>query len=278
MPFFTCNDIDLYYEVHGEGLPLLLISGLGGGAWSWYGQVPYFEQFYRTIVFDNRGAGRSSMPPGPYSIKGFAEDALCLLDALEVDKAFVVGISMGGMIAQELALMAPERVRGLILGCTNCGGETSISPSQETMQILLNNEGLSHEQIVRKNLPIFLSEECLSNDPETVTTYVKAQIEAPPQPEEAFLAQLAAIRDFDVCDRLVELQMPTLIMSGSRDVLIPRENAYILTQSIAHADLVFLPGAGHAIHAESRGDFNLIIDNFIQQYVNEDEFEETPSL
>ena len=96
MPTCTCETIDLYYEVHGEGTPLLLISGLGGGSWSWYGQVPYFSQYYRTIVFDNRGAGRSSMPPGPYTMDQLARDALCLLDRLEVEKAFVLGLSMGG--------------------------------------------------------------------------------------------------------------------------------------------------------------------------------------
>src|SRR4029077_21119 len=112
------GDIEMYYEEHGSGDPLLLVMGLAADSTAWMFQLPDFARHYRTIVFDNRGVGRSSKPAGPYTIHQMADDAAGLLDALDVRRAHVVGVSMGGMIAQELALRHPARVRGLVLGCT----------------------------------------------------------------------------------------------------------------------------------------------------------------
>ncbi|MCE5244793.1 MAG: alpha/beta fold hydrolase [Syntrophobacteraceae bacterium] len=271
MPTLLCETAEIYYEVHGQGAPLLLISGLGGGTWSWYGQIPYFRNYYRAIVFDNRGAGRSSMPPGPYRMDRFAHDALCLLDHLEVEKAFVLGLSMGGMIAQELTLLAPERVRALVLGCTHCGGEAQVPPDPEVVRKLLDNDGLDHEGIIEKNLPLFLSRECIENRPEVARAYRAAQLAAPPQPDFAFKAQLAAVSGFDASTRLHQIGVPVMIVAGSHDVLIPRENAYILAGAMPGAQLAILPGAGHALHAECADTLNSIADNFFQQFIPEDE-------
>jgi pimeloyl-ACP methyl ester carboxylesterase len=112
------DSIELYYEEHGSGDPLLLIMGLAADSVAWMFQIPAFAERYRTIVFDNRGVGRSDKPPGPYSIHQMANDTAGLLDALGIERAHVVGVSMGGMIAQELALNHPQRVRGLVLACT----------------------------------------------------------------------------------------------------------------------------------------------------------------
>src|ERR1041384_755350 len=112
------GSVELYWEEHGSGDPLLLIMGLAADSRAWMFQIPDFAARYRTIAFDNRGVGRSSKPAGPYTIHEMADDAAGLLDALSIDRAHVVGVSMGGMIAQELVLRAPEKVRGLVLGCT----------------------------------------------------------------------------------------------------------------------------------------------------------------
>jgi len=267
MPLCKCQEIDIYYETSGDGQPLMLISGLSGGSWSWYEQVPFFKNHFRTITFDNRGAGRSSMPAGPYSIKQLAEDALSLLNHLAADKSFILGLSMGGMIAQELVLLAPHRIQAVVLGCTHCGGDLRIPPSPEVLETFMNNTGLSHEQIVDKNLPFFFSESCRKNRPHVINAYRKVQLETPLQPEHTFHAQLQAIGSFSCCDRLPQIQVPILVITGSDDVLVPAANARILAGRIPHAELIEIPGAGHAIHAECRDHLNESSLAFFKRHV-----------
>jgi 3-oxoadipate enol-lactonase len=264
MPFCRCSDLQLYYEVHGEGLPLLLISGLGGGTWSWYAQVPYFEPFYRVIIADNRGVGRSGMPPGPYRMEEFAADLLGLLDHLQVEQTLVMGLSMGGMIAQELALLAPQRVRALVLGCTHCGGAERIGPAPDVLSRFADNRGLTQEQIVDKNIGFFFSHGCRETRPDLVAAYRTAQVEAPLQPEPAFLAQLDAIRTFDACSRLARITAPTLVVVGTEDVLVPAQNARLLVKYIPTAQLAEIPGAGHALHAECGQQLNALAHDFFR--------------
>lgn len=266
MPYCTSGGISLYYQVQGQGTPLLLLSGLGGGVWSWFGQIPFFQAHYQTIAFDNRGAGRSDIPPPPYAIHEFARDALGLLDHLQVEQAFVLGLSMGGMIAQELILTAPHRVRALVLGCTHCGGSLHISPSPRVVQTLMNNAGLTQEGVIRKNLPLFFSEAGLQSRREDVESYVQALLQAPHQSAEAFEAQLKAIRDFDCCGRLDAISTPTLIITGSMDILVPPENSRILAERIPHAEHVVIPGAGHALHVECRDTLNTLALDFFNRH------------
>ena len=196
------------------------------------------------------------MPQGPYRMQQLAEDARCLLDHLALEKAFVLGLSMGGMIAQELALMIPHRIQALFLGCTHGGGASAARPARAVMEILLNNAGLTQEQIIEKNLPIFFSEACRKEQPDLIAAYCAAQLSAPQQPADAFHAQLAAINTFDAGARLRQIEIPTMIVTGSEDVLIPPENARILAGALPHAEMVVIPGAGHALHAECRDRLN----------------------
>jgi len=267
MPFCRCQEVTLYYETHGEGPALLLVSGLGGGSWSWYGQVPFFAKRYRTIIFDNRGAGRSTMPKGPYRMSQLADEARFLLDHLGVDKTFVLGLSMGGMIAQQLALQIPRRIRAMFLGCTHAGGASLTPPTRAVMDLLINNAGLTQRQILEKNIPLFFSERCRQTQPEVVAAYCEAQLAAPPQPPEAFHAQLAAIRTFDVSDRLGQLVIPTMLVTGSEDVLIPPANTEMLAKLLPHAETVILTGAGHAFHAECCDRLNHLADDFFQRHL-----------
>lgn len=267
MAYCLCGRVRIYWEVNGTGPDLLLVSGLGGGTWSWYGQVPFFQRFYRTIAYDNRGAGRSDAPQGPYSIRQFAEDSLCLLDSLNVEEVLVMGLSMGGMIAQEMALMAPRRVKALVLGCTHFGGELRVPPDPQAIQTLMNNDGLTCEQIVDKNLPLFFSAEFMKSRPEALDAYRQVQLSAPEQPVHAFQAQLKAIRSHDCSERISGIQAPTLLVTGSRDILVPRENTYLMAEKLPHAEVVVIPGAGHALHVESRDEVNEIVHHFFQAFI-----------
>jgi pimeloyl-ACP methyl ester carboxylesterase len=137
------------------------------------------------------------------------------------------------------------------------------------MAVLVNNDGLTQEQIVEKNLPIFLSGRFLAEEPHEVDLYRRAQLSTELQPEFAFQAQLAAIVGFDSRDRLGNLDVPTLIITGTEDLLVPKENAYLLAAAIPAAELVEIPGAGHALHAECRDLLNELVNRFFQKIISE---------
>ncbi|MHC1729409.1 MAG: alpha/beta fold hydrolase [Syntrophobacteraceae bacterium] len=265
MPFCNTGEIDLYYEIHGEGIPLLFISGLAGGSWSWYGQIPFFSNHYRCISFDNRGSGLSGKPKGPYTITRFAEDTLCLLDCLQIHQALVFSISMGGMIALEMARIAPDRLGAMVLGCTHAGGKNRISPSKETLETLMTNASLSRQEILWKNTPLFFSERCRMKNWHLIEEWHQVQIQSPNQPERALLAQLAAIQKFDCSGALNQIRNPALIMTGTGDIVVPCANAYFLAKNLPNSELVEFPGAGHAIHTECRDFLNETAHDFYQK-------------
>lgn len=267
MPFSDIGDIDLHYEILGEGFPMLFISGLSGGAWTWEGQIPFFKQHYRCIVCDNRGAGLSGKPLSAYSIAQMAGDALRLLDRLLIEKALVFSLSMGGMIALELARIASGRLGAMLLGCTHAGGKTRISPSPEAVSLLVNTAGLSREEILRKQAPLFFSERFQTENPKAIEEHYRVQLLAPDQPEYAFQAQLTAIYLFDCTDALSKISNPTLVVTGTEDVLIPPANSIYLAERLPKAELMQIPGAGHALHVECRDILNRAAHRFYQTYL-----------
>ncbi|MBM3120328.1 MAG: alpha/beta fold hydrolase, partial [Chloroflexi bacterium] len=155
MPTAKVGDINIYYESHGDGEPLLLIQGYGQYSGHWAPLIPSFSREYRVISFDNRGTGRSDKPDIPYTMKMMADDVKRLLDAIGIDSAHVFGVSMGGMIAQEFALNHPDKLISLILGCTQCGGTEAIQPTPEALAFLFSPEvaKLSVEERARQTVP-----------------------------------------------------------------------------------------------------------------------------
>ena len=147
MSHMNSNGVNLYYEEHGNGEPLILIMGFTVSSIGWHWNVPAFAQDFRTIVFDNRGVGQSDKPDVPYSMQMFADDTAGLLDGLDVEQAHVFGISMGGMIAQEFALRHSKRVKTLTLGCTHCGGTNAVlSKDPDVLNMLGNIESVDVQQ------------------------------------------------------------------------------------------------------------------------------------
>lgn len=267
MPFINIGDIDLNYEIHGEGFPLLFISGLAASTSTWEGQIGFFKDYYRCIVFDNRGAGLSGKPPGPYTIAQMAEDALRLLDGLRIEKALVFSLSMGGMIALELARIASRRLGAMLLGCTHAGGKNRVSPSPEAVSLLVNNAGLGREEILRKDTPLFFSEKFRAENSKAIEEHYRLQLLAPPQPEYAFQAQLMAIYQFDCSDALREINNPALVLTGTQDVLIPAANSIFLAENLGNAELLEIPGAGHSLHVECREFLNQAVHLFYQKHL-----------
>ena len=240
MPFIENQGANIYWDEQGEGLPVLLIMGLGYASGMWHRVRPALAQRFRTLAFDNRGVGLSDVPPGPYSIATMAADAASVLDAAGVASAHVFGVSMGGMIAQEFALQFPARTRSLILGCTSPGGSSAVRADSKVLDILLVR-GITPEQARTAILPYIYDE---STPPAVIDEDVNLRRNWLPSPQ-GYTAQLQAIRAWEAYSRIDQIAAPTLIIHGRSDALIPPGNAELIARRIPGAKLVLLEHASH---------------------------------
>jgi 3-oxoadipate enol-lactonase len=262
------GDINIYYEIHGEGEPLVLIMGYGSPSGWWFRQVPVYSQEYRVVIFDNRGTGRSNKPDIPYTMEMMAGDVSGLLDAIGVDAAHLWGVSMGGAIAQEFALRYPERVISLILGCTSCGGTHSILPDAEAMTPLFDferAEQLTPEEQFREVFPLLYSQEFIDNNPDRIEEALARMMEYI-TPRHGFQRQSEAVMRFDGYDRLPGIKAPTLVIAGDADRVVPVENSRILASRIPGAELVILENMGHGFFNEAFDETNRIILDFLGRH------------
>jgi pimeloyl-ACP methyl ester carboxylesterase len=241
MAFVARDGVKIYWDEEGEGPPILLIMGLSYPSAMWHRVRPALARHYRTIAFDNRGAGRSDSPPGPYSMKQMAEDAAAILDAAGVNRAHVYGVSMGGMIGQEFAQQCPQRVLSLILGCTSPGGRNSVLAEQAARDLLMGRHTLPPEEAMQASVPYIY-------DPGTPRERIDEDLALRrqwfPRPE-SYVAQLQAILGWESYDWLDQIQAPTLLIHGQSDRLVPARNSEIMAERIPGAKLVLLPHAGH---------------------------------
>lgn len=244
----AAGTIELYYEVRGQGQPLVMIMGLMGDVTWWPpALLEALADKFKVVVFDNRGAGRSDKPDESYTIDMFAADTIGLMDALQIKRAHILGVSMGGMIAQEIALQYPARVDKLILCVTNVGGrETVMNPAVVAALAQFNQLSPEEreEQIVKTLFPGHLIRE----NPALIEQF-RRQYRRYPMRDYCVLHQLEAIMGFSTYDRLGQIKAPVLVITGSEDILIPPENSRILAGQIEGAELVVIEGAGHAITA-----------------------------
>jgi pimeloyl-ACP methyl ester carboxylesterase len=266
------RDIEMYYEVHGpcrrraaEADPLLLIMGLGANASSWEMQVPDFSRDHRVVAFDNRGAGRTDKPLGQYTMPQMADDAVALLDHLEIDSAHVFGMSMGGMIAQELALRHPERVRSLILGGTMAGGPNAILAGPELIQQWISSSLLPLEQAIENGLRFLYTDEFIAANKERLVQRALRMAHLQPPPH-ALQRQVMAVIGFNVFGRLAEIDKPTLVLAGTGDKVVPAENSRILAERIPGAELVEFEGVGHGFLAERAAETNAAVLDFLARH------------
>jgi pimeloyl-ACP methyl ester carboxylesterase len=224
--------------------------GLSGSALTW--GEPFLDrlrQDFETIVYDHRGVGQSSRMEEPFTIAQLAVDAVGLLDALEIDSAHVLGVSMGGMVAQELALSHPERVRTLTLGCTYCGGDGSSRASPEVTQRLAEGSTSGdRERAVRTYWEANVSA-VFAGDGDAYTAYRANALERRVAIS-VIAAQLEAIAAHETLTRLHQLMMPTLIVHGTADEIIPVENAHLIAAQISGSRIEILDGVGHLFFLE----------------------------
>jgi len=263
MPYTDAPGFRMYYEDHGSGFPLLLINGLGSDHLEWLHQLPAFESRFRCIVFDNRGTGMTGVPSGPYTTAQMADDAASLVGALGVTRSHVLGVSLGGMIAQEVALRHPGLVEGLVLGCTGPGGELSVRPSPDAMAAFALAKGEDPEAELRRMLPFLYTGACIRERPEEIEGFVRRRL-AHPTPPEGYLGQLSAAVSHDASSRLERIRARTLVITGDADRLVNWENSLRLAGRIPGATLVVLPGAPHRLFAETADAFNREVLRFLK--------------
>lgn len=257
------NGVDLWYEVWGSGPPLVLIEGIAVGTWLWERNLPDLEEHFTTIAYDLRGSGRSGKPAGPYSVGQMAEDLAALLDALEVARAHLLGVSFGGFVAQEFALRWPARVGKLVLAATSAGGASHVPMTAETLARFLDASGEPRE-LVRRRLALAYSESFLRND--DVEHLIDLRLREP-QPPHAFGAQAAAGASFDRASDVARIAAPTLVLAAEGDLLVPVENARRLAGAIPGARLRIWPGLGHQFLVEISAEFNREVITFLQEEV-----------
>lgn len=247
MPKVKINEIEINYEIYGEGFPLVMIMGLGANL-DWWGEelIEKLGTQFKVIIFDNRGAGRSDKPPMNYSIKLFADDTVGLMDQLNIKEAYILGISMGGMIAQELAINYPDRVKKLVLCSTSSGISFLSKLGIRILKPLMGLKLKTVEDLVEYSIRSVFTEEFMKNNPKYIDDVRKQFLKAP-MPIEFFKRQLGAILKHNTRKRLKALDKPTLILHGKQDALISYKGALILADTIPYAKLALFEKTAHAL-------------------------------
>jgi pimeloyl-ACP methyl ester carboxylesterase len=257
MPLAKLGDININYRVEGKGEPLVMIMGFSSPMIGWYYQAPFFRRHYRVVTFDNRGVGESDKPKGPYSTRMMAEDTVHLMDNLGIEKANMMGASMGGMIAQEIAINHPERVNKLVLASTYAiQDETSGSTSEMAKQALLPPEKMANAMIsLAFNKPLYrftfslLSRVGSMFAAATDTVGIEGQREA--------------CANHNTLERLHLIRTSTLVIVGTGDRLIKPVSSDVIASRIPGSSLVKVEGGSHTFMVEMRDAFNREVLNFL---------------
>ncbi len=264
MPSQTVNGISIYYEEKGQGEPLLLLNGLAFPHDLWFAQIEDLSKDFRVIAIDNRGIGRTDKPDEPYSIAQMASDTVGLMSALGIEKAHLAGLSMGGFIAQEIALTHPQRIGRLILIATSLGGARSWEEGKPFWEkVFAEVKGKTAEQIYRLDLTMMTAPGFAESSPEILEKAVCLRLRHV-QPLHAFMRQQAACAGFDSCDRAARISQPTLIILGDSDPIFPMALADDLRRALPAAKMTIYENCGHAIHLEKPERLSSDIRHFLK--------------
>lgn len=270
MPKVKVNDIEIYYEEHGEGPPVIMIPGWGGSTKSYPAFTQTFSKYFRFIIFDNRGAGQSSKPDIEYTTRMMADDAAGFMDSIGLESVNIFGGSMSGMIAQELAINHKEKVRKLVLACTSCGGTNCVPIPLVIREIVQSYIDAPLEMTPRERenllLDIFYTQELLEERREQLLKdRLTVRELVSPLPSYALRRQIEAIYQHDAYDRLSEIEANTLIVHGKKDAIFPYENALILAKRIPNAEIKLYEKTGHSLVEEGEQILKDIIGFLMKQ-------------
>lgn len=262
MPRTTVNGIEVYYEIEGEGSPLVLIQGLGYSSKFWFKQVPELKERFRLVSFDNRDVGRSEIVDQPYEIQDMARDCEELIDTLDLGEVNLLGLSMGGYIAQRVALDIPDSIKKLVLVSTHGGDPEYLEETADLWEEILDVEGLSLEEVYRKGFKYSLSEDFFEGREDLVEELIAMRMENP-QPPEAFQRQFQAASNFSLGDGAGDIEAPTLVVSGENDRVVPPKFAKRLNRLIPSSRLEMVADAAHLLHIEQPAKLNSSVKEFL---------------
>lgn len=264
MASVQANGVNIFYQERGHGDPLLLIMGLGADGTLWEEHVLAFEKHFRCILMDNRGAGKSDKPEGPYTTATMAADCAGLLGALNIERAHIAGISMGSAIAQELALAHPELIKSLVLisSWARCDRYTQ-TVFENFARVRASVDASVFTQLLQ--LWIFTPGHFDTHFDELLEGQQPTD-EKPPMPQHAFQAQCAACAGHDTLERLSEITAPAIITVGDSDIFTPVRFSEEIAERLPQAELVLFPGCGHCHHWEDLDAFNARITEFLLKH------------
>ncbi len=263
MPIAKLGNLSLYYAMVGQGPPLVMIRGVGSNGDHWYDQAPALSRKFQLLIFDNRGIARSSDPGGSFSIQDMAADTIALMEAVGIKKTHVLGYSMGGMIAQEMALNHPQKINGLILAATDCGISLRIKAQPEATKLFSEMICLGTNDAKLAAGRCLFAKQTFENHPDIIQRYADVS-QRYPASQKMLARQWAAVTQHDACKRLQRISSPTLAITGSEDVLIPPQNAAVLAQRIPDAQMTAIDGGGHLFLIEQPRQFNDAVIEFLE--------------
>jgi len=257
------NGVELAYELRGTGEPLIMIHGAQGDQSMFAGVAPTFTDQFQVLTFDQRGSGLSEKPDMAYSMAMFADDTAALMEHVGFASAHILGVSMGGMIAQEFVLRHPQKTRSLVLGCTTPGGPKAVALSGGALAKAYSTQAMSAEERGRLLAEACFTKGYIEKHPEIIPAMIESRRQRPIDPT-ALGHRMKAAYTHDTYDRLPQITCPTLVITGKDDVLISWENSRILAERIPGAQFVLLEPAGHLFWGEQPEQSRVAIRTFLQ--------------
>ncbi|HEX8368899.1 MAG TPA: alpha/beta hydrolase [Pyrinomonadaceae bacterium] len=258
--------MEIYYESHGAGEPLVLIPGFAAGAWTWFEQIEDLSKTFQVIAFDPRGVSRSPVNGNStetVSLQTIAADIAGLLDFLQIEKAHVLGVSFGGFVAQEFALAFPERLKKLILACTSFGGKNHVAPDLEVLAAFVAADDLNKRERVRRFMIPAFTPEFVAARADVIEKVCRLRVENV-VPEKVYSQQMTSAVTFDAECRIAQIQAETLVLTGDRDIVVPPPNSENLAKAIPNSTLKIIESGSHMFFIENSKEFNRIITDFLK--------------
>lgn len=263
MPTITANNISIYYEQHGAGDDLVLIGGLTADHQVWKSALRILSKHFRVLIFDNRGAGQTDAPDVPYTTVMMAHDTLALMAALNISRAHIVGHSLGGCIAQQITLLSPEKINKMVIACSRAKPNT-LATMVLSMREKLQSLGIKDDVLAEYVMPFLFSETFLS-EASQIKGFIQWTLNnTHPQTAIGYKRQLQAVLNHNVEAQLPKITIPTLVIAGSEDCLMPTKVGKAIADKIPHSVFKIITDCAHMPHVEKAREFSEHIVEFIK--------------